>query len=158
MDEQSLRKTVLELLDGGNAYAPFKTALVHLKPKNRAVRPGGVAHSIWDELEHMRIAQEDILRYTLNPKWKSPSWPDGYWPEVTDKVTSTRWASSVRSFFADLEELKSLVRDTRLDLTSKLPHGEGRTYLRQVLLAADHNAYHTGQIVLLRKLLGDWPA
>jgi uncharacterized damage-inducible protein DinB len=155
MDDKGLRKTVIELLDGGSAYAPIKSALADLKAKNRGARPGAALHSIWDELEHMRIAQEDILRYTLDPKWKSPPWPEGYWPETTEKVTTSQWESSIERFFADLEELRSLVRDTGLDLTSNLPHGEGRTYLRQVLLAADHNAYHTGQIVLLRKILGE---
>ena len=158
MDDRVLRKNLLELLDGGNAYTPLKTILADLKPKNRAIRPGGSPHSIWEELEHMRIAQEDILRYTLNPKWKSPSWPEGYWPEETGRVSATQWASSVKHFFDDLEELRSLVRNPDFDLTSELPHGEGRTYLRQVLLAADHNAYHTGQIVILRRLLDDWPA
>ncbi len=158
MDEKSLRKTLIDLLNGGNAHAPIKTALEHLKAKNRAARPEGSMHSIWDQLEHMRIAQEDILRYTLDPKWKSPEWPGGYWPKKTENVGSVQWASSFKRFFSDLEGLKSMVEDPRLDLTSKLPHGEGRTYLRQVLLAADHNAYHTGQIVLIRRLLGDWPS
>ena len=104
----------------------------------------------------MRIAQEDILRYTLDPEWRSPQWPEGYWPDPRKKLTPAMWTSTVKRFFADLEQVKSLVRDRKIDLTAPIPHGEGRTYLREVLLAADHNAYHAGQIVLIRRLLGDW--
>ncbi len=158
MDDNTLRQNLLEMLNGGIAYAPIEKALAGLKPGNRAVRPAGAAHSVWEELEHMRIAQEDILRYTLDPGWKSPSWPAGYWPDPKAKLTAARWDSTLKRFFADLEELKSLSQDPKMDLTAKIPHGEGRTYLREVLLAADHNSYHTGQIVLLRRLLGDWTA
>jgi uncharacterized damage-inducible protein DinB len=157
MDEKTLRQNLLELLDGGNAYAPLQTALARLKPENRFRRPAAAVHSIWEELEHMRIAQEDILRYTLDPMWKSPAWPAGYWPAANSKRTARMWSATMKLFFADLDELKALVRRPRFDLTSKILHGEGRTYLRQVLLTADHNAYHLGQIVMLRKLLGDWP-
>ncbi len=156
MDDRTLRKNLLELLNGGNAYPPVKSALARLNPKDRAVRPVEAAHSIWEVLEHMRIAQEDILRYTLDPEWKSPRWPKGYWPEPGKKPGTAGWNSTVKRFFADLDELRTLVRDRKLDLTAEIPHGEGRTYLRQVLLAADHNAYHTGQIILIRKLLGNW--
>ncbi len=158
MDDQTLRRNLLELLNGGIAYAPLKSALARLAPRNRHARPAGVAHSVWEELEHMRIAQEDILRYTLDSKWKSPKWPDGYWPDPGKKGGAAAWSSTVRRFFADLKELKSLVRNRKIDLTARIPHGEGRTYLREVLLAADHNAYHTGQIIIIRRLLGDWPA
>ncbi len=158
MEDETLRRNLLELLDGGSAYAPVKAALARLKPLNRAARPAGAPHSVWEELEHMRIAQEDILRYTLNPKWKSPKWPSGYWPDPTKKPTAAMWASTVKRFHADRNALKALVRDRKIDLTAEIPHGEGRTYLREILLAADHNAYHTGQIVLIRRLLGDWPS
>ena len=156
MDDKTLRQNLLELLNGGNAYAPVKAALEHLKPANRTLRLAAAVHSIWEELEHMRIAQEDILRYTLDPKWKSPAWPTGYWPAANSKPSANRWGATMKRFFADLEELKALVRNSRFDLTAKIPHGEGRTYLRQILLTADHNAYHTGQIIIIRKLLGDW--
>lgn len=157
MDENVLRNNLIELLGGGIAYAPIKNALAGLKPKNRDVRPPDVLHSVWEELEHMRIAQEDILRYTLDSKWKSPQWPGGYWPNPKTKLSASMWSSAVKGFFADLDELKSLVRNREIDLTAEIPHGEGRTYLREVLLAADHNAYHTGQIVMIRRMLGDWP-
>ena len=158
MDDKKLRSNLLELLDGGIAYPPPKSVLARLQSANRSARPTGAVHSVWEELEHMRIAQEDILRYTMDPEWKSPKWPEGYWPDPKAKLTSVMWASTVKRFFADLDELKSIVRNKKMDLTAVIPHGEGRTYLRQVLLAADHNAYHTGQIVLIRRLLDDWPS
>ncbi len=157
MDDKTLRRNLLELINGGIAYVPIEEALERVKPKNRNVRPSAAAHSIWEELEHMRITQEDILRYTLDPAWKSPTWPAGYWPAANIKLTPKMWASTLRRFFADMHGLKSMVNDPRLDLTTKIPHGEGRTYLRQILLATEHNTYHTGQIMLLRKLHGDWP-
>jgi hypothetical protein len=106
----------------------------------------------------MRLAQEDILRYTLDSAWESPPWPDSYWPAGVETVTDEMWQDSVEKFSSDLKEVAALVCDSSIDLTSEIPHGEGRTYLRQVMLVADHNAYHLGQIVQLRKLLGDWPS
>ncbi len=158
MDDKTLRKSLLDLLNGGNAYAPIEKILRGIKAKNRHARPADGIHSVWEELEHMRIAQEDILHYTLDPNWRSPSWPEGYWPDPDLKPTSRTWDSAVQRFTADLGGFQRLVRNQKTDLTAQIPHGEGRTYLRQVLLAADHNAYHTGQIVLVRKLLKDWPA
>ncbi len=104
----------------------------------------------------MRLAQEDILRYTLDPTWKSPSWPDGYWPSNNDNLTEEIWEQTVSNFFSDLDELIRFIGDSSLDLTTQIPHGEGRTYLREILLVADHNAYHVGQIVQIRKLLDNW--
>jgi uncharacterized damage-inducible protein DinB len=127
-----------------------------VRPDLRNARAVEGLHSVWEELEHIRIAQEDILRYTLDATWKSPKWPDGYWPARTDTVTDKMWSASVAGFFADLEKVIALVEDSSVDLTAKIPHGEERTYLRQVLLVADHNAYHLGQLVQTRKALGDW--
>jgi uncharacterized damage-inducible protein DinB len=156
MDEQALRKSLTDLLDGGQAYTPIEAALKGLKPGLRNVRPSEGLHSVYEEIAHMRIAQEDILRYALDAGWKSPPWPEGYWPRDNEGLTAERWEESVARFFADLEEVRVLSRDSGYDLTAPIPHGEGRTYLRQILLVADHNAYHTGQIVLTRKLLGNW--
>jgi len=156
MDDSVLRATLVELLRGGNAYVTADKALAAVKPELRNARAADGLHSVWEELEHIRIAQEDILRYTLDSAWKSPKWPDGYWPSRTETVVDERWSASVAGFFADLEKVIALVEDSSLDLTAKIPHGEGRTYLRQVLLIADHNAYHLGQIVQTRKALGDW--
>ena len=105
----------------------------------------------------MRLAQEDILRYTLDASWTSPPFPEGYWPKAAETVTEEMWAASVAAFFADLEETIKLTQDSSVDLTAEIPHGEGRhTYLREILLIADHNAYHLGQRVQTRKALGDW--
>lgn len=156
MDDSVLRASLVELLRGGNAYVTAEKALADVQPELRNRRAAEALHSVWEELEHIRIAQEDILRYTLDAAWKSPKWPDGYWPAGTAAVIDDVWAASVARFVADLEEVIALVEDPGVDLTAQIPHGEGRTYLRQVLLIADHNAYHLGQIVQTRKALGDW--
>jgi uncharacterized damage-inducible protein DinB len=155
MDDQVMRDALIELLTKGNAHVTVAKALDGLKPELRAKRPAEGIHSVWEELEHMRIAQEDILRYTLDQGTVSPEWPQGYWPS-DDAPDDTAWEASRRAFQADLEEVCALVRDPARDLTARLPQGQGRTYLRQVLLVADHNAYHLGQIVQARKLLGAW--
>jgi len=155
MNDRVLREHLVELLEGGHAHVTARKALANINPELRNVRPFEGAHSIWEELEHMRIAQEDILRYTLDSGWKSPEWPDGYWPQQSD-LTEEMWQDSIEGFFADLEEVIELARDENLDLTARMPHGGDRTYLREILLVADHNAYHLGQIVQSRKALGDW--
>lgn len=157
MNDTVLRKSLVELLRGGQAHTPAEVALAGVTPERRHMRPEGKLHSVWEELEHLRIAQEDILRYTLDSSWVSPEWPGSYWPPVNERPTAERWTASLSAFFADLEAIIRLVEDEGRDLTAAIPHGEGRTYLRQVLLIADHNAYHLGQIVQIRKLLGDWP-
>ncbi|MFY9607045.1 MAG: DinB family protein [Blastocatellia bacterium] len=158
MDDSVLRASLVELLRGGHAYVKAGKALDGLRPELRTKRAAEGLHSVWEELEHIRIAQEDILRYTLDAAWESPKWPDGYWPSSNKTVTDETWSASIAGFVADLEKVIGLVEDSSVDLTAKIPHGEGRTYLRQVLLVADHNAYHLGQIVQTRKALGDWTA
>jgi uncharacterized damage-inducible protein DinB len=157
MNDTALRENLVELLRGAHAHASAEQALKGVSPDRRGIRPATGLHSIWEELEHLRIAQEDILRYTLDASWQSPDWPAGYWPAEADSVTDEMWNASVSGFFSDLEELIKLAEDTSIDLTAKIPHSERHTYLREILLAADHNAYHLGQIVQARKLLGDWP-
>ena len=156
MDESVLRSQLVELLLGGEAHVKAEKALANVATQFRSTRPATEVHSVWEELEHMRIAQEDILRFTIDASWESPKWPDGYWPGSDDNVTDEMWQASVTQFFADLEELVTLTQDAKLDLTARIPHGGGKTYLREILLVADHNAYHLGQIVQARKLQGDW--
>lgn len=158
MTDSVLRDNLVRLLEGGQAHVSFQKALSGLKSKLRNVRPHPGLHSVWEELEHMRIAQEDILCYTLDSSWQSPRWPEGYWPDQRADLTEEMWSQSLSDFNSDLNRVTALVRDPNFNLTAKIPHGEGRTYLRQVLLIADHNAYHLGQIVLIRRLLSDWPA
>ncbi len=156
MNEAALRKDLVELLQGGQAHLTVQEALKGLRPELRHLRPASGLHSVWEELEHMRIAQQDILRYTLDPSWSSPPWPDGYWPASSENLSAEAWQATVSGFLSDLEEVIKLAQDRELELTAEIPHGEGRTYLRQLLLVADHNAYHLGQIVQIRKALGDW--
>ena len=155
MDDSRLRRDLLELLGGKSAHVGVDAAFADLAPKHRAARPLADGHTIWELLEHMRLAQEDIIRYTLESDWTSPVWPDGYWPEI-EKPSEEQWQASLRGFGHDLEEVKTLVRDPARDLTAEIPHGKGRSYLREVLLVADHNAYHLGQVVEIRRLLGAW--
>ena len=112
---------------------------------------------MWQLLEHIRITQEDILRYTLDPNWHSPAWPEGYWPENRSDLSDEAWQGACLEYERDLRGLIALAQNPAYELTAEIPHGEGRTYLRQLLLVADHSAYHTGQIVSLRRTLGDWP-
>jgi uncharacterized damage-inducible protein DinB len=156
MDEKVVREQLVALLKKEHAHVSVERALTGLDPKLRAVRPGEGVKSVWEEFEHIRIAQEDILRYTLDSSWQSPQFPAGYWPAKTDRVSDEQWTAAVSGFLAGLEEACALVRDASRDLTATIPHGKGRTYLRQILLIADHNAYHLGQIVETRKALHDW--
>jgi uncharacterized damage-inducible protein DinB len=155
MDDQVIREQLVELLTGEHAHATVESALKGLPAALRGRRAGRGEHSIWQEFEHMRLAQEDILRYALDPRWKSPDWPKGYWPE-RPAPTPAQWSAALKRFRKDMDELVAFVRDPSRDLTARIPHGEWRTYLRQVLLVADHNAYHVGQIVQTRKRLGAW--
>ena len=155
MGEENLRKSLSEFLNKALAHATVKNTIDNLKEELRNVKPQEGIHSVWELFEHMRIAQEDILRYTLDKNWKSPKWPEGHWPD-NNKLTDKIWDESVKKFFADLDELNKLTRNPKIDLTSEIPHGEGRTYLREILLVIDHNAYHSGQIVIVRKMLNDW--
>jgi DinB superfamily len=151
MNDQVLRDQLVELLTEGHAHLSLDAALKAVPRDLRGRRPGR-SHSAWQLLEHMRLAQEDIFRYTLDPKWKSPEFPEGYWPK-RPVPTDAEWKACLKAFRKDLDELVAFVRDPKTDLTARLPHGEGRTYLRQVLLVADHNAYHLGQLVQARKQL-----
>ncbi|MGE5410564.1 MAG: DinB family protein, partial [Clostridiales bacterium] len=156
MDNEVLRKELINLLKEEQAHVGIENAIRGVKHNLINKRPGNEEHTLWELFEHMRITQEDILRYTLDTSWKSPSWPDEYWPKPTDEATQEKWDKSVRGFYKDFQEVIKLVENISIDLTSQIPGGEGRTYLREILLIADHNAYHLAQIILTRKLLGDW--
>jgi len=153
---RSLRQHLLELLRGGNAHLNFEEALAGLPPNLRGERPHGLPYSPWRLLEHMRIAQRDILEFSRNPKHVSPQWPAGYWPESDAPPDDKAWQKSIRQFRADLKAMQELVEDPAIDLLAPIPHGDGQTILREALLVADHNSYHLGQLVTLRRLLGAW--
>ena len=155
-NDEALRQQVLSLLKGGNAHADFDTAFKDFPANLRGTRPKGAEHSPWDVLEHLRIAQWDILEFSRNPKHKSPDFPGGYWPHTASPPDEGAWDKSIKSFRADLEAMSKLVADESTDLFAKIPHGDDQTILREALLVADHNAYHLGEAVLLRRLLSAW--
>ncbi len=153
----AVREHLLDLLRGGSAHLDFDKAITGLPPELRGVKRAGLPHSPWRLLEHMRIAQWDILRFCLDPQHVSPSFPEGYWPQGDAPPDPTAWDRSVAAFRADLRAVQDLVADPATDLFAPLPHGQGQTILREGLLVADHNAYHLGQLVVVRRLLGAWP-
>lgn len=152
----ALRQQLIELLKGGNAHADFHDAVRDFPAELRGKRPKGAPHSPWELLEHMRIAQWDILEFTRDPDHKSPKFPDGYWPANPEPPDAKAWDKAAHSFDQDLQSLCALVADDETDLYARIPHGSGQTVLREALLAADHNAYHMGQLVIVRRILGAW--
>ncbi len=153
---KSLREHLVELLKGGHAHANFETAIKGVPPNLRGKARKGVEHSLWQLLEHMRIAQWDILEFIRNPDHVSPKFPEGYWPKSQTPPSEGTWDKSAKAFRADHHALIKLVENESTDLLAKIPHGDSQTVLREVLLAADHTAYHLGAFVLLRRLLGAW--
>lgn len=153
-DDKPLRKHLAELLKGGHAHADFDATVAGMPAKLRGAKPEGAPHSPWQLLEHLRIAQWDILEFSRDPEHASPKWPDGYWPQGEAPPDDGAWDASVESFRRDLEAMQALVAQG--DLYAAFPWGKGQTLLREALMLADHNAYHLGQIVLVRKQLGAW--
>jgi uncharacterized damage-inducible protein DinB len=155
-NDKALRQHLVKLLKGGEAHLVFDDAIKNLPIELRGKTPKGADHSEWELLEHLRTAQWDILDFSTNPKYKSREWPKEYWPETAAPPDAKAWDKSVRAFHKDLSAMCALVEDEKTDLFAKIPHGDGQTILREALLVADHNAYHLGQMVLLRRLLGAW--
>jgi DinB superfamily len=154
--DASLRRHLLDLLTGSNAHAGFEAAIKNLPAALRGLQPKGADHSPWELVEHLRIAQWDILDFSRNPKYKERPWPSGYWPATAAPPDDKAWDKSVRAFRRDLKTFCALISDESTDLYAKIPHGDGQTILREALLIADHNAYHVGQLILVRRLLGAW--
>ena len=154
--EQALRDHLLYLLRGGGAHLDFEAAIAGLPANLRGAKPAGLPHTPWRLLEHMRLAQWDILEFSRNPQHVSPNFPDGYWPRGDAPPDADAWDRSVDAFRADLRAMQDLVADPATDLFARIPHGDGQTVLREALLVADHNAYHLGQLVVVRRLLGAW--
>ena len=152
MDNQKdLREHVLELLEGKSAHIDLETAVNGFPVSEINTRVENSPHTAWELLEHIRIAQWDILEFSRNSEHESPEFPDGYWPK--GEGTHTEWRKSVGQVFGDLQQMRDLVADDKTDLFAKIPHGDGQTVLREALLVADHNAYHLGQLMLLRRIL-----
>lgn len=155
-ETDKLRQHLVDLLKSHNAHVDIEGALKGLPVKLRGAKPKGAPHSVWQLLEHIRIAQWDILEFSRNPKHVSPAWPDGYWPKSEAPPSGSAWNKSVQQIRADAKAMEKLVASKKSDLFRTIPHGGGQTLLREALLVADHNAYHVGQLVLLRKLLDAW--
>lgn len=155
--DEALRQHLLYLLRGGGAHLDFDAAVADLPAELRGARLAGAPHTPWRLVEHMRIAQWDILEFSRRPKHVSPTFPDGYWPAGDAPPNAAAWERAVTAFRADLQAMQDLVADPATDLFARIPHGEGQTVLREALLVADHNAYHLGQLVMLRRALGAWP-
>jgi hypothetical protein len=154
--DHMLRDHVLYLLRGGGAHLSFDKAIAGLPAKLRGAKPAGVPYSPWRLLEHMRICQWDILDFCRNPHYKTLKFPDDYWPKEDGPLSATAWNASVKSFQNDLKEMEKLVDDPHADLFARIPHGDGQTILREALLVADHNSYHLGQLIVVRRMLGAW--
>jgi hypothetical protein len=153
---KSLRKHVVYLMTKGGAHATFEEAVKDVPPAARGKVPEGAAHSLWGLVEHMRIAQWDILEFSKNAKHVSPKFPKGYWPKTSAPPNAKAWDKSIKDFLADRDAICKLVEKKSTDLFAEIPHGEGHTILREALLVADHNAYTVGEIVITRRLLGVW--
>ena len=154
--DQPLREHLVNLLGGRGAHVSFEQVIEDFPPELRGVRPAGLPFTAWRLLEHMRLAQWDILEFSRDAKHVSPEFPKGYWPESDAPSDEAAWDQSVRAFQADLRAMRRLVKNPSTDLAARIPHGTGQTILREGFLIADHNAYHLGQLVLLRRLLGAW--
>ena len=154
--DKSVREHLLKLLEGGHAHVTFEAAVKGIPAALRGKRPKGAEHSPWEILEHMRIAQWDILEFSRDAKHASPEWPGGYWPKTPAPPNRNAWNQSVRAFLADQAAMGALVTDESSDLFAPIPHGDGQTILREALLVADHNAYHLGELVTVLRTLGAW--
>jgi hypothetical protein len=153
-----LRTQVLRLLDGDDAHMSFEDAVADFPDDAINRRPPNVGYTPWHLVEHLRLTQWDILEYVRNPKWVSPDWPIGYWPDPDAAATPTQFAASVAGFLEDRGALRHLVADPATDLLAPIPHTPGHSLLREVRIAADHNAYPVGEFAILRQVMGTWPA
>jgi uncharacterized damage-inducible protein DinB len=151
-----LRTHLLQSLEGGEAHATFESAVKDFPADLRGKKPDAATHTAWQLLEHLRIAQHDILEFSRNSEHVSPKWPEGYWPTEPAPPTKTAWDESIASFENDQKAFRDLISDPANELHAKFPHGDGQTLLREALLIIDHNAYHVGQLVMLRVQLGTW--
>jgi len=152
------REIVASSLDWEQARASFDHALEGLPAELRGKRPSGFPHSVWELVEHIRLANHDLLAFMTADEYEDPKWPDDYWPSSPAPRNDAEWKHAIDEIRRETQALKDLTLDESRDLTAKIPRGTGQTYLRTVLVAVDHNSYHVGQIVAVRRLLGAWPA
>ncbi len=152
-----MRQQLVRLLDWGDAHMTLDEAVADFPPEYMNARPPNVPYTPWHLLEHIRIAQWDILDFCRNPNYQEMEWPREYWPARDEKADQARWDETLRQFRSDREELQRLATDPSVDLYARIPHGQGQTILREILLVADHNAYHIGEFAILRQIMGSWP-
>jgi hypothetical protein len=152
-----VRDHLLYLLRGGGAHMSFDDAVSDFPLDLINVNPPHLPYTFWHLIEHLRITQWDILEFIRNPDHVSPEWPEGYWPDRAAQADATAWNNSITAFREDLEAIQALIADPDTHLFTPIPHGEGQTVLREALLVADHNAYHIGELAILRQVMQAWP-
>jgi len=155
-NDASLRDLLGKMLEWQDAHASFDTAVADLPADLRGKQPVGLPYSPWQLVEHLRLAQHDILDFCVNPNYTEMNWPDDYWPASPAPPSPDAWDASIEAFRRDRRALQQIAADSKVDLTARIPHGTGQTFLREIVLAADHAAYHVGQLVAVRRLLGAW--
>ena len=153
INDKSLRDHLRSLLSGGNAHITFDDFVKDFPADKCGQRVDGLPYTAWQVLEHMRLAQWDILEFTRDANHVSPKWPEGYWPPQSETGNADAWKNSVAKFQADLTKMQDLIADPATDLFAKIPHGSGQTVLRETLLVADHNSYHLGVLLAIGRLL-----
>ena|SRR5437763_5279000 len=156
MDDRALRAQLVKLLDFDEAHAGFDRAVTGIPSRSRGRVPDGWEYSLWQLVEHLRIAQADILEFCVSAKYREKKWPDDYWPRSPSPPSAAAWAASLARYRRDRKAMQGLAANTKIDLFATIPHGTGQTYVREILLVADHAAYHIGQVVALRRQLGIW--
>jgi hypothetical protein len=154
--EAALRDHLSRVLAWQDAHGTIESAVERIPASHRGRVPQGLPYSPWQLLEHLRITQHDILDFCRNPKYVELDWPDDYWPKAAAPPSESAWDESVRRFMEDRAGMQALAADRSVDLLAAIPHGSGQTYLREILLAADHTSYHVGQLIVVRRLLGIW--
>jgi hypothetical protein len=154
--DQVVRQQLLALLEGGNAHMTFEQAVADYPSEHFNSRPDNVSYTPWHILEHLRIAQWDILEFIRNPDHVSPEWPAGYWPDTNDTADLTQWQKTINTFLADKQALRDIVADPATDLYEQIPHAPGYNIFREILVVSDHNAYHIGEFAILRQVMGTW--
>ena len=154
--DDALRELLARVLSWKDAHVGFDAAVAGIPVEHRGKQPTGLPYSPWQLLEHLRLAQHDILDFCRNPDYKELEWPAAYWPRTPEPPSPTAWDDSIREFRKDRTALEALAADRTIDLFARIPHGSGQTYIRELVLVADHNAYHVGQLLAVRRLLGIW--
>ncbi len=155
-EDQALRQWLVWLIREGHAHVPFDRAVTRMPVGLRGKKPAGLPYSPWMLIEHMRFTQGDILNFSRNPRYVELKWPADYWPKTEAPPSASAWSKSIAAFKRDRRAMERLVANPKTDLYAKIPWGQGQTILREALLTADHNAYHIGQLIIVRRLLGAW--